>query len=154
MFHDSTALDVLRGTCRLLRRAGISAVAEVSLANSRRVDLLGIDTAGRLTIVEIKISLADLRGDHKWPEYLDYCDQFFWAVPASLPLADLHTPSFRPDVTGLIVADRFDAEQLRPAALRPLNSARRRAITTALAHRAALRWHNLVDPDAAYLGQE
>jgi hypothetical protein len=36
---------------------------------------------GLLTIVEIKVSRADLLGDHKWPDYLDYCDRFFWAVP-------------------------------------------------------------------------
>lgn len=154
MSQDLTANDVLRGTCRFLLRAGISAVAEMPLANGRRVDLLGIDTAGRLTIVEIKISLADLRGDQKWPEYLAYCDQFFWAVPVGLPLADLHTAAFRPDTTGLIVADRFDAEQLRPAALRPLNAARRRTITAALAHRAAQRWHSLIDPEGARPGTD
>jgi hypothetical protein len=154
MGHDFTASDVLRGTCRWLLRAGISPLAEVPLAGGRRADIMGIDPAGQLTIVEIKVSLADLRGDRKWPDYLDHCDRFFWAVPAGLPLDDLHTPAFRPDVTGLIVADRYDAEQLRAAPHRPLNAARRRAITVALACRAANRWLGLVDPDSALLGYD
>ena len=65
------AADVLRGTCRWLVRAGVAPLAEVPLANSRRADIMGLDAQGRLTIVEIKVSLADLRGDRKWPEYLD-----------------------------------------------------------------------------------
>lgn len=149
-----SAPDVLRGTCRWLQRAGISPLAEVPLANGRRADILGIDAAGQLTIVEIKVSLADLRGDRKWPEYLDYCDCFFWAVPAGLPLADLDMPAFRPETTGLIVADRYDAEQLRPALCRPLNAARRRAITVALARRAANRWLGVVDPENAFIAYD
>lgn len=154
MGHQYTATDVLRGTCRWLLRAGISPLAEVPLAGGRRADILGIDSAGQLTIIEIKVSLADLRGDRKWPDYLDHCDRFFWAVPAGLPLDDLHTPAFMPDVTGLIVADRYDAEQLRAAPCRPLNAARRRAITVALARRAANRWLGLVDPESALLGYD
>ena len=154
MGHELTATDVLRGTCRWLLRAGISPLAEVPLAGGRRADILGIDPAGQLTIIEIKVSLADLRGDRKWPDYLDHCDRFFWAVPAGLPLDDLHTPAFMPDVTGLIVADRYDAEQLRAAPCRPLNAARRRAITVALARRAANRWLGLVDPESALLGYD
>ena len=149
MGHDLTAIDVLRGTCRWLSRAGISPLAEVPLANGRRADILGINATGQLTIVEIKISLADLRGDRKWPDYLDHCDRFFWAVPAGLPTDDLYTAAFRPDITGLIIADRYDAELLRPAPCRSLNAARRRAVTVALARRAANRWLGMVDPENA-----
>lgn len=154
MAHDLVATDVLRGTCRWLLRAGISPLAEVPLGNGRRADILGIDAAGQLTIVEIKVSLADLRGDRKWPEYLDHCDRFYWAVPAGLPLADLHTPAFLPEITGLIVADRYDAEQVRAAPCRSLSAARRKAITVALARRAANRWLGLVDPESALLGYD
>lgn len=154
MGQPYSATDVLRGTCRWLLRAGISPLAEVPLAGGRRADILGIDAAGQLTIVEIKISLGDLRGDRKWPDYLDHCDHFYWAVPPGLPLDDLHMPAFQPAITGLIVADRYDAELLRPAACRPLNAARRRAITVALARRAANRWVGLVDPESAALGYD
>lgn len=153
MTHALTA-DVLRGTCRWLLRAGVSPLAEVPLSGGRRADILGVDAAGRLTLVEIKISLGDLRGDRKWPDYLDHCDRFFWAVPAGLPVDDLHTPAFRPDITGLIIADRFDAEAVREAPWRPLNAARRKAITLNLARRASHRWLSLVDPESALLGYD
>jgi hypothetical protein len=154
MAHDLSATDVLRGTCRWLLRAGVNPLAEVPLSGGRRADILGVDAAGRLTLVEIKISLADLRGDRKWPDYLDHCDRFFWAVPAGLPTGDLNTPAFRPEQTGLIVADRCDAEAVREAPWRPLNPARRKAITLALARRAAHRWLGLVDPESALLGYD
>ena len=154
MAHDLSATDVQRGTCRWLLRAGVSPLAEVPLSGGRRADILGVDAAGRLTLVEIKISLADLRGDRKWPDYLDHCDRFFWAVPAGLPTGDLHTPAFRPEQTGLIVADRFDAEAVREAPWRSLNPARRKAITLTLARRAAHRWLGLVDPESALLGYD
>lgn len=154
MAHDLTATDVLRGTCRWLLRAGVSPLAEVPLAGGRRADILGVDAAGRLTLVEIKVSLADLRGDRKWPDYLDHCDRFFWAVPAGLPVDDLHTPAFRPDETGLIIADRFDAEAVRDAPWRALNAARRKAITLNLARRASQRWLGLIDPESAALGYD
>lgn len=152
----STALlpagDVRRGTCRWLLRAGVSPLAEVPLSDGRRADILGIDAAGRLTCVEIKVSRADLRADRKWTGYLAHCDRFFWAVPPGLPLDDLEMPAFRPADTGLIVADRFDADVLRDAPWRPLNAARRRAVTVALARRAAQRWLGLVDPESSLIG--
>jgi hypothetical protein len=146
------AADVVRGTCRWLARAGVAAIAEVPLGNRRRADLLGLDAAGRLTLVEIKVSLADLRGDRKWPEYLDYCDRFFWAVPVGLPLNLFDTPDFAPDRTGLIIADRYDAELLRDAPFVALNAARRKAETLRLARRAAARLMTTLDPDNGFAG--
>ena len=140
------AADVLRGTCRLLVRAGVASLAEVPLGNGRRADIMGIDTQGRVTIVEIKVSLADLRGDRKWPDYLDYCDRFFWAVPAGFALGLFDTADFAPDRTGLIIADRFDAEVLRDAPWTALNAARRRVETLRFARRAAARVMEMVDP--------
>lgn len=140
------AADVLRGTCRWLVRAGVAPLAEVPLANSRRADIMGLDAQGRLTIVEIKVSLADLRGDRKWPEYLDYCDRFYWAVPPGFPLDLFETADFLPERCGLIVADRFDAEPVREAPWALLNAARRRAATVGLARRAAMRMMATIDP--------
>jgi hypothetical protein len=141
------AADVLRGTCRLLVRAGVAPLAELALGGGRRADIMGIDSQGRLTVVEIKVSLADLRGDRKWPEYLDYCDRFFWAVPAGFPLELFATADFRPDRCGLIIADRYDAEELRAAPWVPLNAARRKAETLRFARRAAGRLLGVLDPD-------
>lgn len=141
------AADVRRGTCRWLVRAGVAPIAEVPLGGGRRADILGIDTHGRLTLVEIKVSLADLRGDRKWPDYLDYCDRFFWAVPPGFPLGWFDTSAFQPERTGLIVADRFDGEDVRSAPWMLLNPARRKAETLRFARRAALRLQGFADPE-------
>ena len=66
------AADVVRGTTRMLAREDCLAVSEVALGNGRRVDLMGLCPRGFVTIVEVKVSRADLLGDGKWTEYLDY----------------------------------------------------------------------------------
>jgi hypothetical protein len=76
--------EVARGVTRLFCRRDLFAMCEVPLPNGRRADLMAIDGKGLLTIVEIKVARADLLGDGKWRDYLDYCDHFFWAVPAAL----------------------------------------------------------------------
>lgn len=140
------AADVARGVSRLLFRHDCYALCEVPLANGRRADLLAIDAKGGITIVEIKVSKADLRGDGKWPDYLDYCDRFFWAVPQGFDLAPFDEPGFRPDIAGLLVADRYDAAVARDAAHRPMPPARRRAETLRFARRGALRMLGTLDP--------
>src|ERR687894_1411203 len=99
------AQDVARGVTRLFFRQDLFAMCEVPLPNGRRADMMAICGKGLLTIVEIKVSRADLMSDHKWPNYLDYCDRFYWAVPAGFELAPFEEPSFQPQCCGLIVAD-------------------------------------------------
>ena len=140
------AQDVARGVTRLLFRQDLFAICEVPLPNGRRADMMAICAKGLLTIVEIKVSRADLLGDHKWPNYLDYCDRFFWAVPAGFDLGPFGEVSFQPDCCGLIVADRYDAAVVREAPLRKLPGARRRAETLRFARRAARRLVGDLDP--------
>lgn len=142
------AADVVRGVSRLLHRAGHAPLCEVPLGNGRRADILALGPDGRITLVEVKVSLADLRGDLKWPEYLDYCDRFFWAVPEALPRGDFERDWFQPDRCGLLVADRYEACVLREAAWVPLSPARRKAETLRFARRAAHRLLFGGDPDA------
>lgn len=143
------ARDVARGVARLLYRQDLVALCEVPLGNGRRADLMALDARGCITIVEIKVSRADLRGDAKWPDYLDYCDRFCWAVPAGFDLSPFDEPWFRPELSGLIVADRYDAAMLREPARRPLAPARRRTETLRFARRAALRLLGEIDPGMA-----
>ncbi len=118
----------------------------------RRADLMGIDAKGQIVIVEIKVAKADLHGDAKWPDYLDHCDRFYWGLASHLDRACMETAAFRPECCGLIVADGYDAEILRPAPTIPLNPARRKAETERLA-RAALRRHLVgLDPECAGWG--
>jgi hypothetical protein len=133
------ALDVARGVSRLFLRHDWLAMPEVSLGNGRRADLFALCTKGSITIVEIKVSKADLLGDAKWPEYLDHCDRYYWAVPQGFDLALFDRPALLPDRAGLIVADRYDAVMLREAADVPLAAPRRKAETLRFARRAARR---------------
>jgi hypothetical protein len=75
----------------------------------------------------------------KWPEYLDYCDRYFWAVPQGFDLTLFEREALMPARTGLIVADRYDAAIIRHPEERPLAAARRKAETLRLARRAARR---------------
>src|SRR3546814_14157768 len=61
-------------------------------------------------------SRADLHGDDKWPDYCDWCDRFYWALAAGLDPAILGTEGYRPETSGLIVADRYGAAVVREAA--------------------------------------
>jgi hypothetical protein len=145
------AVDVARGVSRLMHQADRMSLCEVPLGNGRRADIMAIDAKGVLTIIEIKISRADLLGDMKWPDYLDYCDRFYWAVPPGFDLAPFDTDAFRPTVAGLIVADRYDAAIVREAAVRPMAAARRKAETLRFARRAARRMMMAIDPGLAAL---
>src|SRR5687767_3420346 len=98
------AQDVARGVTRLLFSRDLFALCEVPLPNGRRADMMAIDGKGLITIVEIKVSRTDLLGDRKWIDYLDWCDAFFWAVPAGFDVAPLAEEMFRPGCCGLIVA--------------------------------------------------
>ena len=139
------AADVARGVTRLFCRQDLFAICEMPLPNGRRADLMAIDAKGELTIVEIKVAKADLIGDGKWTDYLEYCDRFFWAVPPHLAHL-LEEQRFLPSDAGLIVADRYDAAVVRQAAHRPLAPARRKAELLRFARRAARRLAAQIDP--------
>ena len=152
-FDDApmVARDVARGIGRLFFRQDQFAICEAPLPNGRRADLMAIDSAGLITIVEIKVSRADLLGDGKWPDYLDYCDYFFWAVPTGFALDLLECDEKGQYCSGLIVADRYDAAVIREAPLRKLAAARRKAETLRFARRAARRLAGDLDPGLAEL---
>lgn len=144
--------DVARGVSRLFLRNDLLSISEVPLGNGRRVDLFALSPKGLVTIVEIKVSKADLLGDGKWPEYLDYCDRFFWAVPAGFDFSPIEGEAFLPERTGLIVADAYDAEIIRSAALVPLAAARRKVEMQRLARLAMRRLMAIADPDPSLAG--
>jgi hypothetical protein len=141
-----SAAEVARGIARLFARNNIWCLAEVPLRNGRRADLMGIDARGQVVIVEIKVARADLLGDAKWSDYLDHCDRFFWGLPPGLDRAPLESAAFRPEVCGVIVADGYDGEILRPAALAPLAPARRKVEVEHLARMAMRRHTAALDP--------
>ncbi len=136
----STALALARGVARTLSDLGVVTLTEFTRGSGRRVDLIGFDRAGRTTIVEIKTSVEDFRGDRKWPEYLAYCDRFYFAVPTGFPREVL------PGDCGLMVADGYEAAILREAPERRLNAARRKALSLSFGLVAAERLSRHLDP--------
>jgi hypothetical protein len=135
------AKGLRRGAARLLMQQGFAALAEVSLANGRRADLLALGRDGEIRIVEIKSSLADFRADRKWPEYRDYCDRLYFAVGADFD------QTLIPEDCGLIQADPWSAAVLREAPHLPLAAARRKAVTLRFALVAAQRMQQILDPE-------
>jgi hypothetical protein len=139
---EDLALRLLlaRGIGRALAQRGYASLTEVSLANGRRADVMGLGRAGELVIVEVKSSLQDFRSDVKWPEYREYCDRFYFAVPENFPREAI------PEDCGLIVADGFGAAVLREAPVLALSAARRKAVTLRFALLGSERLRRLVDP--------
>lgn len=129
---DVTAA-LARGVTQLLINHGLASILEVPLANGRRADVMALTQRGEIWIVETKSCLADYACDAKWPDYLEYCDRFFFGVTESFPHALI------PEDAGLIVADGFDGAILRESPLRPLAGARRKAVTLQFARLAAQR---------------
>jgi hypothetical protein len=129
---DITAA-LARGVTRMLADHGLASVLEVPLANGRRADIMALTASGEIWIVETKSCLADFACDLKWPDYLDYCDRFYFGVTETFPRELI------PEDAGLIVADGFGGAILRDTALRPLSGARRKSVTLTFARLAALR---------------
>jgi hypothetical protein len=136
----SAATRLARGVTRALHDLGQASLTEFTLRSGRRVDAIGLDPGGRLTIVEIKSSLEDFRADRKWRDYLDYCDRFFFAVAEDFPQEVL------PGDCGLMIADGYGAVVRREAPLLPLAPARRRALILRFAQTAAQRLSHVSDP--------
>ena len=136
-----TALAVARGTTRLLHSLGFSVVSELPLPSGRRADLVALDNAGEIWIVEIKSSVADFRADQKWMDYRLHCDRLFFATTLAVP------PDIFPPDAGLIIADAFGAEIASEAPEHRLHAATRKCLLLAFAHAAALRLAALADPD-------
>lgn len=129
---DTTAM-LARGVTRVLADHGLASVLEVPLANGRRADVMGLTPQGEIWIVETKSCLQDFAVDSKWPDYVDYCDRFFFGVTEAFPQALI------PGDVGLIVADGFGGAILRDCAPHPLAGARRKAVTLLFARLAAQR---------------
>ncbi|MBI1212431.1 MAG: MmcB family DNA repair protein [Alphaproteobacteria bacterium] len=133
---------VARGVSRLMLERGYSPLLEFTLPSGRRLDVAAVSDSGEIVAVEIKVSLADLRADEKWVEYLEYCDRFYFAVPEDFPQEAL------PAEHGLIVADRFGAAVIRDSERATVSGARRKALLIRFARCAAERLTRAADPFA------
>lgn len=131
--RPETTATVTRGAARFLTALGYAPLAEVTLPNGRRADLMALGPKGEILIVEVKSGVEDFRTDQKWHEYLPYCDAFAFAVAPEFPREIL------PEEPGLIVADGFGGAILREAPVAQMAGARRKALTLAFGRLAAMR---------------
>ena len=131
--RPETTEAVTRGAMRLFLALGYAPLAEVTLPNGRRADLVALGPRGEIAIAEVKSSLEDYRYDRKWGEYAPFCDAFYFAVAPHFP------KSILPEGPGLIVADAFGGAVLTEAPVFPLAPARRKALTLGFARLAAMR---------------
>ncbi len=139
--QSERALAIRRGVCRRLRAEGLALIPEVTLRSGRRADLVALGSDGAITIVEIKSSVEDFRADQKWQDYLFHSDRFYFATGPHVP-AEIF-----PEEAGLIVADPFGAEILRPSGTAKLPAATRKEMLIRIARAGAHRLHDLEDPD-------
>jgi hypothetical protein len=134
-----TAQQVARGVSRLLIQDGFSPILVFTLANGRRLDVAALGPDGTVVGVEIKVALGDLKSDLKWPEYLEFCELFYFAIPPDFP--DEYVPSG----TGLIVADRYGGAIVRPSPVAAIHASRRKAVTLRFAKIAAERLATVIE---------
>ena len=113
----------------------------MTLRSGRRADLVALGADGAITIVEIKSSIEDFRANSKWQDYCLHSDHFYFATGPHVP------PEIFPFDAGLIVADPYGAEILRPSACVKLPPATRKEMLIRIARAGAHRLHDLEDPD-------
>ena len=128
---------IARGVARHLHSLGFVSIEEFAPTRGLRVDIMALGPKGDLWIIECKSSRADFVVDHKWQNYLDWSDKFFWAVNEDFPTDIL------PSKNGLIIADAYDAAIIRKAPQNALATMRRRSLIHKFAMKAAERLHNL-----------
>ena len=92
-------------------------------------DRIALSRSQQVTIVEVKSSLTDFSSDKKWQNYLDWADQFYFAVAENFPVERLADEMH----CGVLITDGFDTHILREAPLRRLPTQRRTHLIRRLA---------------------
>ena len=137
--QSTKALLVREGVLRGFAETDWVFLPELTLPNGRRADLIGLNNKGEIQIIEIKSSISDFMVDEKWPEYRDFCDTFFFATHKEVPF------EIFPADEGLILADAYGCEVMRPAASQKLAAATRKTVINRYARAAASRLQSLTD---------
>ncbi|MEM0988656.1 MAG: MmcB family DNA repair protein [Pseudomonadota bacterium] len=137
---EKPGVMLARGVCRLMGELGFATLTEFPVRTGRRMDVCALGPRGEIWCVEVKSSRADFQADAKWPEYLDWCDRLFFAVPDSFP------EDILPWDHGLIRADGWGGAILREAPEEGLAAARRKAILLRFARLAAERLSRAAQP--------
>lgn len=131
--QSQRALVIRQGVERYFCESGHALLAELPLDNGRRADVVALCPKGRVIIIEIKSSIADLKADSKWPDYRAWCDRLYFAT-----LADVPTEIF-PQEAGLLIADCYGAHPVREDEPQPMTAACRRKLHLRFARASAMR---------------
>ena len=140
---EKPGITLARGVCRMLVELGFAPLTEFPTRSGRRMDVCALGPKGEIWCVEVKSSRTDFQSDNKWPDYLDWCDRLFFAVPESFP------EDLLPLEHGLIRTDAWGAEIIREAMDDTLPAARRKAVTLRFARLAAERLSRAAQPSGA-----
>ena len=140
------AKRIFAAVMRYYTERGFACLPEFTLKTNRRPDITCLGKDGQIIMIEVKSSVADFKSDHKWPDYREWADAFYFAVGDDFPHEIL------PDETqcGIIITDGFDCHELRQAPLEKLAAARRNHLIRRLARTAMLRqYYHLSEAESA-----
>ena len=108
-----SAERITRAVASFFQAMGDATLSEFTLKTGRRVDLIALSRRQHITIVEAKSFLTDFSSDKKWQNYLDWADQFYFAVAENFPVESLADEKR----CGILITDGFDKHILREAPL-------------------------------------
>ena len=145
-----SAGQIRASVIRLFDNNDAACLSEFTVKTGRRMDVICLGADGIISAVEIKSSVADFKSDHKWQDYLEWADEFYFAVADDFPIEIL--PSS--DLSGLILSDGFDAWFHTQPPMQKLASARRTSLTRQIARRAMRRATSLAGQDDALLAAQ
>lgn len=111
---------------------GASVLEEFTLKTGRRVDVICLDQKQHITILEIKSSKEDFLTDTKWPEYLEWAHQIYFAVWEDFDVSILPQEA----QCGILISDGFECHIARQAASQTLAAPRKNTLIQRLAHHA------------------
>lgn len=63
-----------------LYHLGYCCVAEFTLENGKRIDVIGYNEHGHIIAIEVKASRNDYNSDDKWIHYVPHCDEFYFLL--------------------------------------------------------------------------
>ena len=130
-----SAERITKVVASFFQEMGDATLSEFTLKTGRRVDLIALSRSQHITIVEVKSSLTDFSSDKKWQDYLDWADQFYFAVADNFPVERLADETR----CGILITDGFDMHIMREAPLRKLPAQRRTHLIRRLAFAAMMR---------------
>ena len=133
--HYLSAEKITKAVGSFFQEMGDATLSEFTLKTGRRVDLIALSRKQQVTIVEVKSSLTDFSSDKKWQNYLDWADQFYFAVAEDFAVERL-ADEMR---CGILITDGFDTHILREAPSRKLPTQRRTHVIRRLAFTAMKR---------------